>query len=247
MTAYVGFALFLCGVGCQGLLFWRGWRWGGWRVYPLFYIYLSYTSFWTIAFLFFPHGHPLYPRVYWDSEIVAAVVRFLVAWEIFRSAFRQGKAIRRIAGTVILAALFLLAFAFWLSGPSPGVSPIADFMRKMAFAASVWTVLVLGMVWFYGIRIAGNTWGMAIGFLIFVSSEITNLAAFDLVPWFAPIWRFVHPFAYIFMLAVWVWSLWDYVPNPQSEVDSSFGSRFLSKWQTQSAALDRTVRKIIQP
>ena len=244
---YIGAVLFLFSVSCQGLLFWRGWRWGGWHAYPFFYIYLSYTSFWTVAFLFFPHAHPLYPKVYWDSELVAAVLRFLVAWEVFRGVFRHGTVIRRIAGDVMVVVLVLLALAFWLSGPTPGVSPVIDFMRKMALTAGVWTVLVLGVARFYGIRIGQNTWGMAIGFLIFVSSEIADFAAFDLSSWFIPIWRFVHPFAYVFMLVVWTWKLWDYAPNPQDETDSSLGPLLLSEWQRQSAALDETIRKVIQP
>jgi hypothetical protein len=120
-------------------------------------------------------------------------------------------------------------------------------MRKMALSAGVWTVFVLGVARFYGIRIGQNTWGMAIGFLIFVSSEIVNFAAFDLSSRFIPIWRFVHPFTYVFMLAVWTWLLWDYVPNPQNETDSPLGPLLLSEWQRQSAALDETIRKVIQP
>lgn len=244
--AYVGVVLFLISVSFQALLFWRSWRWGGWRAYPLFYVYLSYTSFWTIAFLFFSHKDPLYPTVYWDSEIVAAVLRFLVAWEVFSSVFRQ-VTVRRVSGAALIILLALLALAYWLGGPSPGVPPVADFMGKMALSAGLWTILVLGFARFYGISIGQNTWGMAIGFFIFVSSEIVNLAARFLWPWFIPIWRFVHPFAYVFMLAVWTRALWDYAPNPHSETDSSLGSLLLSEWQRQSEALNKTVRKVIQP
>ncbi len=244
--AFLSLVLFLVGSCFQGLLFWRGRRWSGWRSYPLFYFYLSYTTFWTVAFLFFPHTHPLYPRVYWDSELGATVLRFFVAWEIFRGVFGRG-VIRRIAGTAIFVVMVLLALAFWLTGPSPSVSLVADFMRRMALTAGVWTILVFGIACFYGIRIGKNIWGMAVGFLIFVSSEITNLAAFDLASWFAPIWRFLHPFAYIFMLAVWTWALWDYAPNPYNEISTSLGARLLSTWKRQSTALEETIRKVTQP
>ena len=244
--AYVGVALFLISVSFQALLFWRGWRWSGWHAYPFFFSYLSYTTFWTIAFLFFPHKHPLYPSVYWDSEIVAAVLRFLVAWEVFRSVFRQST-VRKIAASILIIVLALLALAYWLSGPSPGVSSVIDFMRKMALSAGLWIILVLGVARFYRIRIGQNAWGMAIGLFIFVSGEIVNFAARDLSPWFIPIWRFFHPFGYVFMLAIWTWAIWDYSPNPHSETDSSLGSLLLSEWQRQSEALNKTVRKVIQP
>ena len=242
---YVGVVLFLISVSCQALLFWRGWRWSGWHAYPFFFSYLSYTSFWTIAFLFFPHKHPLYPSVYWNSEVVAAVLRFLVAWEVFRSTFRQGT-VRRTAGTALTIVLVLLALAYWLSGPTPGVSSVIDFMRKIALSAGLWIILVLGVARFYRIRIGQNTWGMAIGLFVFVSSEIANFAAFDLVPWFIPIWQFVHPFGYVFMLAVWTWSLWDFSPNRHSEADSAIGP-LLTEWERQSAALNKTIHKVIQP
>src|SRR5260370_5349673 len=191
---FVGVGLFLIGVSWQGLLFWRGWRWGGWHAYPFFYAYLSYTSFWTVAFLFFPHAHPLYPKVYWDSELVAAVLRFLVAWEVFRGVFRHGTVIRRIAGTLIVVVLVLLALAFWLSGPSPGISSVIDFMRTMALSAGVWTVLVLGVARFYGIPIRHNNLGMAIGFLIFLLTENSEFSAFLLPSVFIPICHIAHPF-----------------------------------------------------
>jgi hypothetical protein len=242
----MGVVLFLLGVFCQGFLFWRGWRWRGWSIYPFFYAYLSYTTFWTFVLISFPHAHPLYPRVYWDSELGATVLRLLVAWEILRGVFNRG-VIRKIAGTAIVVLIVLLALAFWLSGPSPSVSPIADFMRRMALSEGLWTILVFGLAWFYGIQIGKNIWGMAVGFLIFVSSEITNLAAFDLASWFTPIWRFLHPFAYIFMLAVWTWALWDYAPNPHNEIDTSLGSRLLSTWKRRSTALEESIRKVTQP
>src|SRR5438045_8611040 len=100
--AYLGDVLFLISVCCQGLLFWRGWRWRGWQAYPFFYIYLSYTSFWTGPFLFFPHTHPLYPTVYWHSASVAAALRQLVPCVAFRGVFRQAT-VSRIGGTAQLA------------------------------------------------------------------------------------------------------------------------------------------------
>lgn len=245
--AYIGIVLFLISDVFQGLLFWRGWRCRGWRAYPFFYVYLSYTTFWSLAFLFFPHGHPLYREVYWDSEFGAAALRFLVAWEVFRNLFRQGTAMRKVAGTAIVGVLFLLTLAFWLSGPGAGISPKIDFMRRMALAASVWVAVVLGMARLYGIRVGRNIWGMAIGLLIFVSSEIANFAAFDLTAWFYPIWRFIHPFAYVFMLAVWTWALWDYAPNPRDQIDTSLVSGLLSTWRRHSVALEETVHKVSQP
>jgi hypothetical protein len=161
--------------------------------------------------------------------------------------FARGTVVRRVAVTVTLAVLILLALTFWVSGPSPGLWPEMDFMRKMALSASAWVAVVLGMARLYGIRIGQNIWGMAIGFLIFVSSEIANFAAFDLTAWFIPIWRFIHPFAYVFMLAVWTWALWDYAPNPHNEIDASLGSRLFSTWRSQSVALEETIRKVTQP
>src|SRR5258707_14807324 len=103
--SYLGVAFFLIGVTSQGLLFWRGSRRGGLRPYSFYFFYLSYTLFWTVAFLFFPHTHPLYAKVYWDSALVAAVLRFFVVWEVSRSMFRSGTMIRKVAGTILVFVL----------------------------------------------------------------------------------------------------------------------------------------------
>lgn len=244
----VGLVFFFAGVSSQALLFWRGCRWCAWRKYPLFFIYLSYTSFFTIFFLFFPHAHPMYARVYWYNELGAAVLRFLVAWEIYRQVFRGGSVVRSIAGSILVGALTLLALVFWAGGPGPGTSLVIDFMRKMALAVATWIVVVIGLAGFYAIPIGRNIWGMAIGFLIFAASQIANFAAFDLSPRFGPIWPLVHPFSYLCMLAVWVWSLWNYAPNPElRSSESSMGPEAISEWQERSAALNKIIRKVINP
>ena len=237
------------GYSLQGLLIWRACRSRAWRYYPFFCSYFMYTCFsGSVQLILALLRYPGYAPIYVLSEAVAAVLRFAVAWELYRHVFHRGSALRSIAGGVLICALILLAFAFWTSGASPGASVSVDFMRKMALSVAAWIVLVMGLARFYRIPVARNIGGMAIGFLAFSASEMADFAAFDLSPRFEAIWRYVHPFSYLCMLAVWVWSLWDYAPNRQlTSTELSIGSQALTHWQDRSSALQDAVWKVIKP
>jgi hypothetical protein len=243
------YVIFFFGVGLQLLLFWRAFRCTLWPRYSLFFIYLSYTTLWTVASLVLQfHPSRAYAKVYWSSEMVASVFRFAVTWEIYRQVFPRGTRVRSIVGTVLGTALITLAVLFYAGGHSATDSLVADFMRKMALSTATWIVLVLGLAQYYGMRIGRNIWGMAIGLLLFVSCEIANLSAFALSPAFAPIWRFVRPFGYVIMLLIWVTALWNYNPNPAIVApNETVGLNALSAWRLRWANVDSAIRKVLKP
>ena len=216
----------------QSLLFWRAWRCRLWQCYPFFYSHLTYTALCALmlglpAFL----RHPLYAKAYWLSYFLAAALRFGIAAEIYRCIFPKHSPLRTRAAFVVLSALALLALVFWLVGPGPG-SALLDALRKIALAVAAWILLVLGLSHYYGIRLGLNVWGMAIGLLIFTGSELVNFAAMDLFPRLWPVWRFVNPLVFVFMLLVWTYSLWRYRPNPPApSLNKTLAREFLSAWQ----------------
>jgi hypothetical protein len=247
MTLF-GYGLFFFVVCVQTILFWRGHVLSLWRRYPLFFAYLSYTAVCNICQFFLNLvASPVYRKFYWASELVAAVVRFAVAWEVYRQILPQGTNVRRIAGAFLAIALTILAVLFYVSGTSFD-SLIPDFMRKMAVSVAAWILLVLGIAQYYGIRIGRNIWGMAIGLLIFVATEIVNFSAFALTHRMPSMWAYVRPFTYVLMLLIWVSALWNYTPNPPILVpDEKTGSQALSAWRVRWTSVDSVLRKALKP
>ena len=233
----------------QGLLFWRGYRCGLYPRYPLFYAYLFYTTFWSVlSGIPSVTKHPAYPTVIWTAQLIAAVLRFGVAAEIFRHVFPRDSSLRRTAGTVVAIALMLTALLFSAIDPSPGSSIILDSLRRIVLSVAVWIVLVLGLAHYYRIRIGRNIWGMTFGITLFSGSELVYWTSVDLFPSLRTFWWNIHPIAYVCMLMIWTWGLWNYSPNPEivplEEMDRH---RLLSAWRDRSAAIVHTLRNVLKP
>jgi hypothetical protein len=89
---------------------------------------------------------------------------------------------------------------------------------------------------------------MALGLLVFMGSELVHLAAMDLFPQFRTPWGYVHPIAYVLTLTIWVWSLWDYAPNPAvPSIELSAGSQALSQWRDHFATMNGLIREVVKP
>lgn len=245
----VEYGLFCLVVGLQAILIWRGFQYSLFRRYPWFFTYLFYTTLTNLVQLPLKlMAAPTFPKFYWSTEMVAAVVRFAVAWEVYRQIFPRGTHLRRIAGTVLGISFFTLTVLFFAMGGNPVDSLIPDFMRKMGLAAAVWILLVLGLAQYYGIRIGRNIWGMSLGLLIFVSSEVVNFSAFALSHRMAPMWGYTRPLTYVLMLLIWAPALWCYKPNPQIPVpDETAKIHALSAWRLGLADVDTAIRKVLKP
>ena len=240
----VGFSILL-----QSLLFWRGFRCGLLRRYPFFYSYLIYTALWSVIFslpVFI--NHPAYSRAYWRSHLFAAILRYGIAADVYRSVFPADSPLRKRAATVILLMLLLLAAAFWLAGVDNNSNPWFDALRKLALSVAALIVVILGLARYYGVGIGRNAWGIAAGLLIFMGSEIVHLAAMDLYPKLATPWGYVHPLAFVFMIFTWTLNLWSYHPNRQPSPLSQIQlSGLLSEWHDRWTQVPEALRRLVKP
>lgn len=236
------------GLLLQSLLFFRAFRCRLWRYYPFFYSYLTYTAVRSVV-LSLPLiiRQPFYSKLYWWSHVLAALLRFGIGADIHRYVFPRNSQVRATAGTVVISALALLAFLFWVGGAGPG-HYMLDTLRKIALSVAAWILIVLGLAHHYGIRIGRNVLGMAVGLLIFTGSELVHLAAMDLVPRLSSVWSFVHPIAFVFMLMIWTSTLWRYSPNPGTSVlDEASARELLSIWQDRWEQIPVALRKLVKP
>lgn len=87
---------------------------------------------------------------------------------------------------------------------------------------------------------------MGIGLLTFLGAEFFHLAAMDLLPSFRVVLGYIHPVAFVTMLMVWTYALWDYYPNPRSVVDEAAAHRLLSIWQELWAEVPQVLRKVVK-
>lgn len=237
------------GLLLQSSLFWRAFRCHLWSRYPFFYTYLTYTTLWSlIVSLPVIVRQPGYAKEYWWGHLLGAMLRFGIAAEIYRYVFPRNSPLRRRAGIVILFVLTLLAFLFWIGGPGTGQHIGVDAARKIALSVAAWISVVFSLSYYYGIRIGRNVWGMAVGLLTFTGSELVHLAAVDLLPALWPVWRSVHPIAYVLTLVIWTSALWRYSPSPQMpSLDKSVAQELVTAWQDRWTRVPSVLRRVVKP
>jgi len=247
VSVLIGLALELC-------LVWRLLREKMWRTYGYFFLYVVWAALRTVVLPCIAYLAPTrFPSVFWTEEAVCLPLNFLVVWEIFRQTFPKGSSLSRIASKGFILAGFALAIflvdAFW--GFKAYVffnSLYLALERSFGFAVAVLTMGFLLVARYYGVPLGRNVWGMAVGFGTWASILTANNALFDLDHSFIPFWRFVSPLSSMTMLAIWIWAVWSYAPNPVLETgDAAAMESDLNAWTENWDHTVSSTRRIIHP
>lgn len=121
--------------------------------------------------------------------------------------------------------------AFWTFASYRAVpSPYYALERGLGFPQAVLTLGILLLAGYYQVQIGRNIWGMAVGFGGYVSVSTVNFALFDLYHSFLPYWQVLVPLSFNAMLAVWIWAVWDYAPNPPIVVADAAEQAMALRW-----------------
>jgi len=226
------------------LLLWRCYKERHWSHYPLFSVYLVFTFLRAIAVgIFNDSNQPLYSIIYWYSDLLVVLLRFCVAWEIFRNAFPVRTVLRAIATRVLLVLLTALAVTFYFLAEPQG-NFFLDLERKAGLTVVVWLAALLLLARFYNVPMGRNIWGMAVGMGLYVSISIANFSAFDLNSSFFFMWRFLTPVSFLAMTLIWTWALWTYAPAPQLQPVSGPPLHAAQKrWQLSWRKMISAIRK----
>jgi hypothetical protein len=173
----------------------------------------------------------------------------VVVWEVFHQTFPRKSGLNKTLskGLGIIAAT-LLAFAcgtFLVYQNFTGPRSIHLALdRSFAFIQALMILGTLVTARYYGVKCGRNVRGIALAFGAWVSiSTVTNAMA-DLPGSFLAYWYYLRPLSFVVMMAVWIWALWVYEPNPPiMESDAAELSQWTEDWnRTISAA-----RTIIRP
>jgi hypothetical protein len=234
-------------------------RKGLWRAYAFLFVYAIWLLIGNVAlfvtYLYF-HAHSgdgahnaVYPMLYWHSDSLDVVLRFLVVWEVFHQTFPRGsglnKSLSKGAGIIALGLLAFASATFWLYQNYSGLQSIHLALdRSFGFVQAVMILGTLLMARYYGVNYGRNVRGIALAFGGWVSLSTANNAMADLTNSFLPYWYYLRPLSFVFMMAVWIWALWVYEPNPPiMESDAAELSQWTEEWNRTIS----TARTIIRP
>jgi hypothetical protein len=232
-----------------------------WRAYPRLFAYIIWlfcaNSAILITDFYFPAA---YTTVYWYIDSVDIVLRLLVVWEVFQQIFPKSSGLNRSLSKglgAVACGLLVLAFAiFWGYQNYPGLpADFADRVRAIHLALDrsfgfVQALMILGTLLiarYYGVRCGRNIRGIALAFGGWISISTANnalVAMVDVDNSLRPVFYYLRPLSFVFMLVVWIWALWVYEPNPPIKESEPVE---LDRWTEDWNRTISTARTIIRP
>ena len=220
------------------------------------YVYLSICAIWSLfrtllaVSVLFAGSPAEYARVYWITDSIDVLVRFLVVAELARHIFPNGSSVAmllsqrlRVLGT---AALMLGVSTFWSYQAYISSHSMRTAMERSAsFSQAVMTLTLLIAARYYGIPLGPQLRAIAFAFGIWTSIGTINNAVIDLEHSFLPYWQIVRPLSFVALIGAWNWALWKLSPDPEG-VESPLPVPELDLWTQHWNRTQSALRRIKQ-
>jgi hypothetical protein len=233
---------------------------GVWRSYRLFFLYAAWlflaNSAILVTFLYLPaDSHTVnwasrvYPALYWNIDSIDVVLRFVVVWEVFHQIFPKSsglnKSLSKGLAIVAFALLVVACGTFLIYQNYTGPRSIHLALDRSFGVVQAFMILgTLVTARYYGVRCGRNVRGIALAFGGWVSISTATNAMADFASPFLPYWYYLRPLSFVVMIAVWIWALWVYEPNPPIMESEAIE---LDRWTQDWNRTISTARTIIRP
>jgi hypothetical protein len=189
--------------------------------FPWFAAYLSIVfASSALAWWVYSAHSGSYAAFYWISEAGSLLLGVAVSSEILRKAFAGYPAIRDLGVRLfrVLLAAALLRVAVMDNGAQ---NLWYDLERDVRILQAVLLIAIAVLAMYYSIRLDLNQLGIFIGYGLFISFAVINLALRSHVGTaFHSIWSLMQPVQYVICEAIWCVTLWTAAPLAPSESGS---------------------------
>jgi len=154
-----------------------------WRKLPFFFSYLAYQCLWMVMLIPLS-GSPRYHVVYWGGDVVSMSLGFAVIYELFANVVGDYEGIRDL-GLMLYkwsaVALMFIAVVSVATTPSKEMQQWIDALLALERGVRIVQCGLLGFLFLFfyylGLSWRKCTFGFALGFAIFVVSELVIVAA----------------------------------------------------------------------
>jgi hypothetical protein len=222
------FFLWWGGIALEFFLLMRAVRKRLYSLYPTFYTYLGWLLVVSIiSFFVYTLREDLYRAFYWHTEFVTILLAYGVLLEIYRNALRNYAGAWRLARAALFvifgAVVVKVLFRAFRAGFQPFAMTTEDLERNLRMVQGVLILVLIGVLLYYAIPIGRNLKGLLVGYGLFVSASVIDLA----LTWqlhrqiFRHLWQYFYSGAYDLALIVWCFALWSYEPSPQPEMPTA--------------------------
>lgn len=186
------------------------------RTYHWFYLYVLSGIVGDVAVAVgLRTASPWYRPLYWTAQFVTMLFGCAVVLEIFRHVLRPYPGVERFARALILITFgAILVFPlFFVVTDAASIGSFIELERDARTAQVFFLVLILAVIFHYGIPIGRNMRGMMLGYGVYVGASLFILAfrayvGSDL----DALWRIVQPLCSTLALCIWLRTMWGYCP-----------------------------------
>lgn len=188
------------------------------RTYRWFYLYILSGMLGDVALAVTARTPaPWYRNSYWASQLLTMVFGCAVVLEVFKHVLKPYPGAERLARNLVLltfSAIFILPLIY-ARMTNFAAGSFIELERDARTAEVFFLVLILAVVFHYGIPIGRNMRGMIFGYGLYVGASLFILAfrsyfGFEL----DAIWRVVQPICSLLALCIWLRAMWGYDPAP---------------------------------
>ena len=240
---------------CDGLLAFvivRGAREKLFFAYPVFYTYLVHVLvldlFRFYIYTFWPNS---YREVYWYCQFLSLVIGYCVIWEIYTKSLNNYQGVLQISRALVSTGLIVVVSRFLnnaLVGPIWGTATtVVDLERNMRALQAMLLITLLGLVFYYGVPLGRNLWGIICGYAFFVGTSIIHLTLRSyLGDAFQSIWTYLPSISYFLALVIWCAALRSYQSIPKPETDIRIEQDYEALVEHTVQSLARATRLIVR-
>jgi hypothetical protein len=249
------FIFWICNI-LEAILLARAIRGNYFGKYALFYAYLLCVFIQSLArFYVFSWHAGLYPYFYWATQFIDTLMGCGIIFELYRQGLVYYQGAARMARNLILfvfATVISKVLASAMSDVNFSLAMMGyDLERDLRIVQSVLLIVVIGLSYYYAIRLGKNLWGMMLGYGFFLGTSIINLTIRTQEgSSFQRLWEYLQPLSYVVVLGIWCAALWSYspieVPVPGANLETDYQS-LLIQTRTRVAKARNYLSKAVQP
>jgi hypothetical protein len=216
----LGMTISFCSLLLGGTLVLRAKANGVFRVFPLFYSYVVYSFFATLAiYLVYWVSPHTYARAFWINYLINALAEFAVLIEISDHIFKPFALLRHLGRattlliTACLGALYILPAIIWSTHQSLA---LLGFALRASVTKAIILIVLFYLARHFGSELGRNVAGLMLGFSIYVATTVAIMSSAQAFgpAVFARLFWFMEPLAYLMCLLVWIISLWELATVP---------------------------------
>jgi hypothetical protein len=194
--------------------------------YPLFYVFIvGWLMVGLLRFFYFTFYSLYsveYTFVYFYTQFVLVAGAYGVTWQIYAHTLKPfpgtAKMAKILVTAVFVTVLSQLFVTILVGNAEELTNGVLRLERNLHSIQAVLIVVLITLVWYYGIPLGRNLRGLLLGHGLFIATRLVTLALqATLEMSFYAWWYYSEPICVFATLLTWSVALREYQPNPMPE------------------------------